>query len=236
MFSRESLEYLIGLAKNEMLEVNGQIYSTKRLNQVQDPIPAELRTRTLTALIDYLESETDKKSSEKLLVHVISPNKVALYSELRKDAERETYMICDALTPDNIYFDRFIDTEQFNIMLQSSFIENKDRGLLLKVTGCVKDSAVKEIGDDGVSQAATIKTGVASVNEVKIPNPVVLAPFRTFPEIQQPESKFIFRMRSGPQAALYEADGGAWRNEAMRRIKAYLEEELKGIQNINIIS
>ncbi|ENK0558512.1 hypothetical protein AB2T19_003333 [Clostridium botulinum] len=236
MFSRESLEYLIGLAKNEMVEVNGQTYSTKRLNQVQDPIPAELRTRTLTALVDYLESETDKKSSEKLLVHVISPDKVALYSELRKDAERETYMICDALTPDNIYFDRFIDTEQFNIMLQSSFIENKDRSLLLKVTGCVKDSAVKEVGDDGVSQAATIKTGVASVNEVKIPNPVVLAPFRTFPEIQQPESKFIFRMRSGPQAALYEADGGAWRNEAMRRIKAYLEEELKEIQNINIIS
>ncbi|WP_045905967.1 hypothetical protein [Clostridium botulinum] len=236
MFSRESLEYLIGLAKNEMVEVNGQTYSTKRLNQVQDPIPGELRTRTLTALVDYLESEIDKKSSEKLLVHVISPNKVALYSELRKDAERETYMICDALTPDNIYFDRFIDTEQFNIMLQSSFIENKDRSLLLKVTGCVKDSAVKEVGDDGVSQAATIKTGVASVNEVKIPNPVVLAPFRTFPEIQQPESKFIFRMRSGPQAALYEADGGAWRNLAMQRIKAYLEEELKGIENINIIS
>src|SRR3712207_9387745 len=69
--------------------------------------------------------------------------------------------------------------------LQSSFVENQDRSLLLKVTGCVKDEAVKQIGDDGVSQAATIKTGVASVNDVKIPNPVVLAPFRTFPEIKQ---------------------------------------------------
>src|SRR3712207_8173858 len=47
--------------------------------------------------------------------------------------------------------------------LQSSFVENQDRSLLLKVTGCVKDEAVKQIGDDGVSQAATIKTGVASV-------------------------------------------------------------------------
>ncbi|KHO31340.1 hypothetical protein OR63_10900, partial [Clostridium tetani] len=84
------------------------------------------------------------------------------------------------------------------------------------------------VGDDGVSQAATIKTGVASVNEVKVPNPVVLAPFRTFPEIEQPESKFIFRMQSGPRAALFEADGGAWRNEAMIKIKAYLEEQLKG--------
>ncbi|OSB00487.1 hypothetical protein B2H85_13365, partial [Clostridium botulinum] len=65
---------------------------------------------------------------------------------------------------------------------------------------------------------------------------VTLAPYRTFPEIEQPLSRFIFRMQQGPSAAIYEADGGAWRNQAMQRIKAYLEEELKGIKNINIIS
>ena len=99
-----------------------------------------------------------------------------------------------------------------------------------------KEDAIKSISDDGVSQAATIKTGVASVNDVKVPNPVVLAPFRTFPEISQPESKFIFRMQSGPRAALFEADGGAWRNEAMMKIKACLEEQLKEIKNIQIIA
>ncbi|KZL88763.1 hypothetical protein [Clostridium magnum] len=159
-----------------------------------------------------------------------------MYSELRSDAERESYITCEALLPDNIVFDRFIDTEQFNIMLQSSFVENKDRTLLLKVTGCVKDSAIKEIGDDGVSQAATIKTGVASVNDVVVPNPVILAPYRTFPEIVQPESKFIFRMQSGPRAALFEADGGAWRNEAMGKIKKFLEDQLQGVENIKVIS
>lgn len=29
--------------------------------------------------------------------------------------------------------------------------------------------------------------------------------------------------------ALFEADGGMWRNEAMYRIKAYLEENLDGL-------
>ncbi|CAM2951144.1 hypothetical protein HAHI6034_05665 [Hathewaya histolytica] len=235
MFNQEALEYLVGLGRNEMIEINGHNYSTKRLQMVKEPIPAELEVTTLTGLVDYLKNKLDRRS-EMFIVHVKNPNKVALYSTLRKDAERETYMICKALTPNNICFDSFMDTEQFNIMLQSSFVENKDRSLLLKVTGCVKDEAVKQIGDDGVSQAATIKTGVASVNDVKVPNPVVLAPFRTFPEIEQPESKFIFRMQSGPRAALFEADGGAWRNKAIASIKEYLEEQLKGIKNVQIIA
>jgi hypothetical protein len=170
------------------------------------------------------------------LVHIISPTEVALYSELRNDQDREMYMHCKALTPNNIVYNRFMDTDDFNIMLQSSFVDNRDRTILLKVTGLIQDKAVKEVGDDGVSQAVTIKTGVANVGDVKVPNPVELAPYRTFPEIIQPESKFIFRMQSGPQAALFEADGGAWRNMAMDLIKKYLEEQLSGLENISIIS
>ena len=84
-------------------------------------------------------------------------------------------------------------TDQFNIMMQAAFVNHPVDGLdyknmLLQVTGLVREQAVKEIGDDGVSQAATIKTGVASVGEVKVPNPVYLAPYRTFAEIEQPVS------------------------------------------------
>lgn len=235
MYSKEALEYLMGLSKAEVLVIEGQQYSTKQLHHVKLPKPAQLKTTTLTALVDYIKSEMDEKFS-KLLIHIISPKEVALYSELRNDSERECYMFCEALTPDNITFDRFIDTENFNIMLQSSFVENNDRSVLLKVTGCIKDEAVKEVGDDGISQAVTIKTGIAKVNDVLVPNPVVLAPYRTFPEIEQPESKFIFRMQSGPKAAVFKADGGAWRNEAMKRIKEYLESQLAEKNYVEIIS
>lgn len=235
MMEKQSLEYLVGLGEAKIIEVEGQQYSTKDLYHITQPSPNAIVATTLTALVDYIQSEMDPKFS-KLIVHVKGPREVSLYSELRNDEERECYMICKALTPENIYFNRFIDTEQFNIMLQSSFADNEDRAILLKVTGCIKDEAVKEVGDDGVSQAVTVKTGVAKVNDVLVPNPVILAPFRTFPEIDQPESKFIFRMQSGPSAALYEADGGAWRNKAMEAIKKYLEDQLDGIEGIKIIS
>ncbi|APM39415.1 hypothetical protein [Clostridium kluyveri] len=233
---REALEYLVGLGEIKVLDIDGKKFTTNQVYRVQDPKPAELTVTTLTALIDYIKSGIDDKFGDKGLIHVVSPSSVELYSELRDDKDREKYISVRALLPDNLVFDRFIGTEEFNIMLQSSFVENKDRGLLLKITGNIKDSSVKEYGDDGVSQAATVKTGVASVNDVVVPNPVVLAPYRTFPEIEQPESKFIFRMQSGPRAALFEADGGAWRNEAMQRIKKYLEENLKDIEGVKIIS
>ena len=121
-------------------------------------------------------------------------------------------------------------------MLQSAFVDNKDKSILLKYTGLVQDDAVKTIGDNGVSQAVTIKTGVASVGQAEVPNPVTLAPYRTFPEIIQPESKFIFRMKEGPSAALFEADGGAWRNQAILGIKEYLKEALKDNENVEIIA
>lgn len=91
-------------------------------------------------------------------------------------------------------------------------------------------------GDDGISQQVTIKTGVATVGNAIVPNPVTLKPYRTFVEVEQPESKFIFRMKDGPTAALFEADGGVWRNKAMHEIKKYIYENLlKGNRFPNIV-
>jgi len=72
----------------------------------------------------------------------------------------------------------------------------------------------------------SIGSGVASVSEVRVPNPVSMKPYRTFVEVDQPESNFIFRMREGMQAALFEADGGAWKNVAMNNIKKYFDDNL----------
>lgn len=126
-----------------------------------------------------------------------------------------------------IRYSSFLDQEQMNISLQSQFEETKDRNILLKVIGNLKEEAVRNASDDGVSQAVTIKTGVASVGDVKVPNPVGLAPYRTFNEVTQPTSSFVFRMREGMQSAIFEADGGAWELEAMNNIKNFLTKNLE---------
>jgi hypothetical protein len=122
--------------------------------------------------------------------------------------------------------------------MQSCFVQNEDTAKILKVVGNIKEETVRNIGDDGISQQVTAKAGIATVENVIVPNPVILAPYRSFIEVDQPESKFVFRMRSTgsePQCALFEADGGAWKLDAMYLIKGFLTKHLEGI-DIQIIS
>ncbi len=237
MENRDALEYLVNLGekKEAIIELDQGTFSRVSLNRVTEPVASKLTVSTLTGLVDYIKTNVDHLEG-KLLIQVKSPEEVALYSPLNADREREKYVSAEAILPNNVVYERFLDTERFNIMLQSAFVNNKDKEILLKYTGLIQDDAVKTIGDDGVSQQVTVKTGVASVGQAVVPNPVTLAPFRTFPEVEQPESKFIFRMKEGPSAALFEADGGAWRNKAILNIKAYLEKELEHNHNVEIIA
>lgn len=237
MREQEALQYLVQLGEESepIIELDQGTYSRVNLSRVTEPVADKLTVSTLTGLIDYVKNNVDQLQG-KLLIQVKSPQEVALYSPLNADRKREKYISAEAILPNNIVYERFLDTERFNIMLQSSFVENKDKTILLKYTGLIQDDAVKTIGDNGVSQAVTIKTGVASVGQAEVPNPVTLAPYRTFPEVEQPESKFIFRMKEGPSAALFEADGGAWRNTAILGIKEYLQKQLEGLENIEIIA
>lgn len=179
---------------------------------------------TLTGLVDYIQSNVERHDIPYFL-HIVDHERVELTGVLQSDGKRETLVIARAIVPDFNY-DYFLDSEQLIISLQSKFTKTKDRDLLLKVIGNVREENVRQTGDNGIAQAVTIKTGVASADDVLVPNPVTLAPYRTFLEVVQPESDFIFRMKDGPRGAIFEADGGAWRNEAIENIRAYLSEEL----------
>lgn len=236
MIDKEALKYLhdLGYEKEVLVETDKGLFSKNRLERINLPSIETLNVNNLTSIVDFIKENIDEYKSD-YLIHVYNEKEVRVLTPLNSDEKRDTLITAEALLP-KVYYDSYLDAERFNIMLQSAFIDNEHKGLLLRFTGLIKDEAVKSTGDDGVSQKVTIKTGVASVNEAEVPNPVELAPYRTFQEIEQPESKFIFRMRSGPEAALYEADGGAWRNVAMKRIKEYLEENLKDYENVKIIS
>lgn len=235
---KEALEYLMGLNKPHLELINGDFYSDKKLNRIDTYYPkaSPLCINTLTGMLDYIKSNTDEMD-EKMVIEVSSPTRVVLYSSLDGNRDREYLIEATAMLPD-FMFDSFYDQETFCISLQSKFIKNEDRDLLLKFAGTVESGTVAQYGDDGVSQKATIKTGLASKGEALIPSPVKLMPYRTFPEVDQPESDFVFRMRDnhGVCCAIFEADGGAWKFKAMQNIKAYLQAALEEYPQFTIIA
>ena len=241
---KEALQYIVGLGKAEVKEYtlpDGKkgMYSDKPLHRLEIPVPIadKLYLHTLTGLVDYIKSNTDTMA-EKMIVEVQSPAKVHLYSQLNSKRSREYLIEVDAMLPD-FHFDEYLGHEHFCVGVQSKFLRTDDRELVLKFAGTVENGTVAQYSDDGVTQKATIKTGLASKGAAIVPNPVTLKPYRTFLEVDQPASDFIFRMKeySGSiGCALFEADGGAWKMEAMQNIKAYLQDELKGLDQFTVIA
>lgn len=233
---KEALQYIVGLSAPVVQKIGNETYSDKPLHRVDYmPLAEPIQLSTLESLVDYIKSDVDNMGP--MFIHVLSPTKVRMYSCLDYNRNREYIAEVTANVPE-FGFNRWIDHESFCISLQSKFLPNEDRALLLKFAGTVESGTIAEYGDDGVTQKATVKVGIAKKGEAVIPNPVTLVAYRTFIEVEQSESLYIFRMqdRNGIQCALYEADGGAWKIDAMRRIKEYLEAALEGMDGYIVIS
>lgn len=237
---QKALEYIVGMRKPEILSINGEDYSDKPLNRISyNPKADAIKMNTLSSLIEYISEQVDDMQG-KMIIHVQSPTHIEMYSQLDYERKRECVVEVDAQVPD-FRFGQYMEHEPFCINIQSKFINdvNTDKALLLQFAGTVEAGTVAEYGDDGVTQKATIKTGIATKEAAIVPNPVTLKPFRTFVEVQQPISQFIFRMKQdkydGIQCALFEADGGAWKLQAMEGIKHYLKENLAGLNNSFIV-
>lgn len=238
---QKALQYLIGLGEAKTQMINGDTYSDKPLHRIDwyYPTAKPIGMTTLSSLVDYIKSNVDTMA-EKMIIQVVSPEQVRLFSQLNDNREREALVDVMANVP-SFRYESFIDHETFCINVQAKFLDDEktDKALILKFAGAMEAGTIAEYGDDGVSQKATVKTGIASKGDAIVPNPVKLRPYRTFIEVEQPVSEFIFRVKDsghGISCAIFEADGGAWKNVAMKNIKNYLEYELAGLEQFVVIS
>ena len=229
---KEALQYVAGLKEESMepkvLEINGETYCNKSLQRYHNfPMASELRVNTLTALVDYIKGKPEELR-ESMVLHIESPTQVRLYSGLIDERNRE-YLIAAKAIVNEFEFDKYYDQERFIIELQANFLETEDLNKIKMVAGNIQAGTTANYDDDGISQKTTISSGIANKTDVIVPNPVRLRPYRTFAEIEQPESSYIFRIKDserGPAFKLVEADGGLWKNATMKKIKEYLEFEL----------
>lgn len=221
-------------AAAQTVEIDGKDYSTVPLHDPRKPLPspATLTVHTLGGLVDYIEANRDKLDLAKCLLHIEGPETVSLRSELRGEfQQRFEYVSAEvidrfAAMPGGFRFGSYLPAESMIIALQALFEPDEQRAALLKLLGNLRDDVVKTQADDGVTQTAIVRQGVVPVVETPVPNPVNLAPYRTFAEVEQPASPFVFRLRKGQngvEAALFEADGGAWRLAAIEAIAQWLQ-------------
>lgn len=199
------------------------------------PSAKTLVVSTLGAVRDYLKANRDGLDLSKIVVHVVSPSKVSVLGPLDpKTRAREELVTAsvDDLTAQ--FAGAYRPLEDFLVGLQVRFTADGSRSELLRLLSTVKSSQVKSALDDGMTQVVEARKGVALVGDVAVPNPVTLAPFRTFRDVAQPASLFVVRLKSGredglPEAGVFEADGGAWKLTAIDNVKRWLEVALSEV-------
>ena len=218
--------------KSFTVKVGDQEYSALGLKPVyNDPRPEPLVTGTLVSLGQYVRESLENLDQEKAFIHVESIEEVSLQTEYDGPSKRRTKIVRVLLDKDlkEFPFGNFMAPEEFMIKLKSLFQPTPDLADCIELAS--KTVTTNEIGtlDDGISQTLQVKKGVSGgLREGMVTKGIVkLKPYRTFRELDQPESDFILRLKPGsettlPTMTLFEADGGAWKLTALKTIKEFL--------------
>lgn len=226
---------------DQYLAMPGALAEGWKLERLPLPehLPPTLKVGTLEGFASYVRNNRDGLGRANLLAHVVSPSRVDLLGPVTGAfLQRATIAQADLslFGTSPFGFGQWHEMEAFVIALQAAFVRTEELAAVLKLVGNVRDESVRQTTDDGVTQSVVAKQGAVLVAEVPVPNPVTLAPYRTFREVLQPESRFVLRLRSGgPTCALFEADGGAWKLDAVARVKAWLAPALAGT-DVSIIA
>lgn len=214
-------------------QIGEHVYTTapfQHLPPKPEPEPPTLAFGSLQAVADYVRENRDGLALSSCVLHVVSPTSVRLLGPLTGEKrQRFTYAAASCRNLMDQWVGQYHGQEDFVVAMQSRFTPEQDRAAVLQVVSKLKEEQSIETEDDGVTQKASARAGVHLAVQVSVPNPVKLAPFRTFREVEQPASSFVLRVTKGPRCALFEADGGAWELAAVEHVALWLRASVEGV-------
>ena len=232
MIDRSFIEKIEEMTGPKVIKTDYGMFSDFQLRRIEDRLVDTTKLSSLSGLVTMMKQEMNNYDNP-LFVRVVSPEQVDVLGTVRCDMQRERPYVTYAKFI-SLDFNDYISIEDIIICLKSRFAPTEDRDYLVQFLGNITDQQSVQTKDDGITQSATVKSGIQLVGEQRIKPIVTLKPYRTFLEVEQPESDFLIRLKDG-RAALFEADGGAWKCEAVKNIADKLRELLEDVPNVHII-
>jgi len=234
---KEAIDRILSLSKIRTFTKDDQTYTKDSISRIKRPEQTavlSLNLRNLAGLIDYIENIPELHRDHLIMV-IKSPVMVSLMSEINPVNDNTQFEFANAkMELEGFQFGGWHDLEGFIIQLLGKFEATPDRDGILEMLANLSNENVVDVNDNKFTQKLQVKTGLTTKANVEVKNPVLLKPFRTFREVNQPESNFVLRYRNdkrgggggGIEAALFEGDGGRWQLEAIANIKAYLVQKV----------
>lgn len=224
---KEALEFINHLKDNKIYEIGDRTYSENELIEITPPryYALERQVNSLNSIVSLLSNEIHHHKNLPVFVEVNSARSVTVYTSYDDHMNRSNIYkaVCD--TPQ--FREGFREREQAIIELRSKFIETDDLKYVLELLSRIsKDNGIST-EDNGVTQTVEARQGISLKSKVAVRPRVSLRPYRTFLEVEQPESEFLLRLNDDGDVGLFEADGGMWTVAAKKSIHDYLESALK---------
>jgi hypothetical protein len=232
MIDREFIEKIEDMTGPKVIETVQGTFSDKHLYRIENELADTIVLSSLSGLAEMIKQEMNEYNLP-LFVRATSAERVHVFGAIRDDMQRERPFTAEAKFI-GFDFNEYISIENMIICLKSRFAPTEDRDYLVQLLGNITDQQSVQTKDDGITQSATVKSGIQLVGEQRIKPIVTLKPYRTFLEVEQPASDFLIRLKDG-RAALFEADGGAWEREAVKNVADKLRELLEDVPNVHII-
>lgn len=179
-------------------------------------------TKTATVMAECIAGalkDTLEKVDTTIMVQVKSNDTVEVMTTYLSDFSRNTLYRAKADAPG--LRTGFRGREVALIELRSLCIPNEGTAYLLDLLSRMTNENSVSTNDNGVTQTVEARQGVALNAVVEIKPRVMLRPFRTFLEVEQPESEFLLRVDPDEGIGFFEADGGIWKLEAKKNIADY---------------
>lgn len=228
---KAAIEKIESMAWKHIVEKDGRIYSDVHLTEVKPKPdrPEVAEFRSLDAIVQVIMAEIERHTCP-IFINVKSANKVEVFSTYREDFKRD-YLYAAGITYRNR--PEWYTYDEAMIVLRSQFIPNEGTEYVLELLSSVSDKNEVLSNDNGITQSVNVRKGVSLQSKAEVRPRIKLRPFRTFLEVEQPESEFLLRLRPGnqekgidPQIGFFEADGGMWELAAKDSIARYFEEHL----------
>lgn len=220
------VEKLTELATPKTYETETSVYASNQLYRIENKKrrPSCINVTGLDSICKLVRNEAGHIGRQ-IFVRISDYKEVSVFTTLDGDEERFYLYKCAADTP-SVTMGRFLPYENAVIEIRSLYIPTPDTDYLLKLLASVSTESKVTSSDNGVTQKVEAKAGIALNTLVEVKPRVVLKPFRTFIEVDQPESEFLLRISDKGEIGLFPADGGVWKLEATRNVAGYFEKEL----------
>lgn len=193
---------------------------------------------SLDALVKLVQTEAVISEPNRPLFITI-PDHLTVQCFSRFDVEdhnrRQTYYIAKATDVPGWESKVQLPFEEAQIALRTRFQDTPDTQYAMRLLTEISTGARITYNDNGVATTVVTKKGIDLQANEAIRPIITLKPYRTFQEVEQPDSMFLIRINERG-ISFIEADGGMWKLHAREIVKKYLEERLASeIEHGNVV-